>query len=113
MKPVQIDPDDAERIAEVVLAIVTKDRDRMTRIAALEIPEEELFWPYLDRLDVTFIAPPADQLASADVHGDDEWIFVDVPMWSEEEGRSDYTLVLDIALSSAPHPIRLRSLHIH
>ena len=79
----------------------------------MEIPEEDLFWPYLDRIGVTLVAPPADHLAGTDVRGDpdtDDWIGVDLPLWSEEEGRSDYTLRLRIDLSTSPHPILIRSL---
>ena len=115
MKPAQIHSGDAERIDEIVLAIATKDHDRMARIAALEILGEEHFWPYLDRMDVTFIAPPADHLALASIFGDpkaDEWIGIDLPLWSKEEGRSDYTLTLDIDLRSSPHRIVIKCPHI-
>jgi hypothetical protein len=109
----QIDAEDAERINEIVLSIVARDRSRMAGIAAVEIPEEDYFWPYLDRMDVTLVAPPADHLAGTEVRGDpgtDDWIGVDLPLWSEEEGRSDYTLRLHIDLTSSPHPILIRNL---
>ena len=108
----QIDADDAERINEIVLSIVARDRSRMACITAVEIPEEDFFWPYLDRLDVRLVAPPTDHLAGTDLRGDpgtDDGIGVAVPLWSEE-GRSDHTLTLHIDLTSLPHPILIKSL---
>jgi hypothetical protein len=107
-------------VVRVVQALVDKDADYLQEIGAYEPHGAD---PYLWTRDygrwdeVTLVFPPRDPktwiLGVFRDGTNPEWIGVDVQMWTEQEGRSDLTLQLDLRLTAdgPPRP-SFRSLHV-
>lgn len=111
--------EELEAVVRVVRALVDRDHDYLREIGAYDPPGAD---PYTWTRDygrwdqVDLVVPPGnpDTWELSVIRGSDpEWISVDVEMWTEQEGRSDLTLELDLRLVPDGPPIPLfRLLHV-
>jgi hypothetical protein len=111
--------EEREVVVRVVRALVDRDHDYLRTIGAYVPPGAD---PYLWTRDygrwdqVDLVVPPGNPNTwEYDVFrgSDPEWISVDVEMWTEQEGRSDLTLQLDLRrMPEGPLMPLFRSLHV-
>jgi hypothetical protein len=106
-------------IRDAVLALVEHDHVRLLDMGAFNRGADPYMWTkdYGPWPEVHLRLPPGDPREwDLDVYRDDDHpreASVDLTMWTEEEGRSDLTLQLELATDDAGHTsARIRDLHV-
>jgi hypothetical protein len=110
-------PIDLESIVREILDDIGAGRIReVLARAAPDGMSEECFYDVLRACQVTPVAPPEGSDLQLEVYrnetsAQDAWA-IDVPIWTQEEGRSDLTLKLWIEFDGLSYRVTLLSLRV-
>ncbi|MCW7539771.1 hypothetical protein OOT46_18200 [Aquabacterium sp. A7-Y] len=108
-------PDECQLLAaELVMCLVGKDYQKIVDKGWIgRLPPQELD-AAIAQYGRTLVVPPHDVLDHADVYEleDGSGWFVDLPLWTAEEGMSDLTLSLSVKTDGRHVLLGISDLHV-